>query len=425
METIACKCSECDSVRQVKPTPKGAPRTPKGWKNRGNSTYICGKCWTSCRRIRATDFMVGAIVEGGTWSEFLTACRKAWHQAKCVLNWATNTLWASDVQRTPDMEKMPPMQAVYLYGIANEKGLHQDVGATSRQSLFQLADQRYRKRRWDVIWNGEAIANARNDQPFPLPSQNYKLLRGPDNQMRVQFTLGGTRWLIELNGGAMMGSRKADFQALINGDAEGGQMDLIETKVSKGARRKSGEQSDAVSGQKDTIGVKVKISGWFPKSPIKDLSGTLVVRTDQQAFIVATPDDGRRESWTLHGQHVARSVSRHRQWLQVQSDDRKFERRKPPRKASRYNRGTGRRCDNHQDVMKNWIHESTRQLTNVASRLRMACVMFSKDETGFESFPWHVWESTLANKLDAVGIAYVGSKKDKPKSSGEVPPKTP
>lgn len=27
IQVVACKCSECDAVRQVKPTPKGSPRT--------------------------------------------------------------------------------------------------------------------------------------------------------------------------------------------------------------------------------------------------------------------------------------------------------------------------------------------------------------------------------------------------------------
>lgn len=412
VEKIPCACSVCGTVREVKPTVKGAARTPKGWKNKP-SGIVCGACQKDAYRLRAVSFMVGSVIEGGTWAEFLAACKDSWSQATRILNWATATLWSRDTQRTPDMEKCPPMPAVYLYGIANELGLHQTTGAVSRQALFQLADQRYRKRRYEVIWQGSAsLPNATYPQPFPVPSANYKLLLGPDKQMRISLPLGGKRWLLELNGGAAMGSRKADFQRLLTGIAEGGQLDILETRTSSSARRKHGTKTDSTAGQKSTIGVTLKISGWFPKAEVRELAGTLQVRTDATAFIVACPEDGTRQAWTLHAQQITRAIARHRRWLAAVSDDRKFEKRKPSRKAARYNRGTGGRCDNHKDVIDNWVHESTRQLANLAIRLKMACVVFTKAETSVESFPWFVWESTLANKLDAAGIAYTGSKPD-------------
>lgn len=424
-EKIACTCSQCGAARQVKPTSTGIPRTPKGWKNKATGV-VCSDCQKHAFRIRAVDFTIAGILDGGTWAEFLQACKASWSQAAAYKNTVMSMLWVRDYRRkTGDVKlpAMPPIGTGGVYRMVNESGQHAEIDSGTRASLARSTEAIYQSQRYELLWTMErSLSNFRYPQPYPIRKQETRIELGPDNEMLLSLRLGGRWWQIRLRGGNRMRSRTDDFRLLASGQATLDDVELIRTMESASNGGKTGTDHNPETGRKETIGVRVKIVGWFPRTPSTAGTGVLHVRTAADAFVIATHNDGLHDPWILHGQNITRAIARHRRWLVAQSDDRKFERRRPKRARSRYNAGTQARAFRHCEVAKSWLHESTRQVANLAIRQRVGIVKFERQVTNVESFPWHQWQAMLGEKLVSAGIVFVS---DKEVASGPVPQETP
>lgn len=411
-EKIDCVCAQCGAVRRVKPTPTGLPRTPKGWKNKTDG-MTCAACQKQAFRIRAVEFTIAGIEEGGTWADFLAACKIAWAQAAAYKNTVVSLLWARDIRRTPALEKLPKMPALEsggVYKLVNQTGQHLEIDSGTRASLARSTEATYQKTRYELLWTMQrALPNFRYPQPYPVRKQETGLELGPDNQMLLSLRMGGQWWKIRLRGGAMQRSRTADFRLLASGQASLDELVLIRSLESKSNGGKTGTENDAKTGKKLTIGVRVKAVGWFPKTEVAPGVGTMTVSPALDAFVTVTLENDP-EPWLLHGEHITRAIARHQRWLQVQNDDRKFERRRPNRARARYNAGTQARVFQHTAIAKNWLHESTRQVANFAIRRRVSIVRFEEQPSHLTSFPWFQWRTLLATKLAAAGITFIGPK---------------
>lgn len=416
----------------VNPTAKGNPRPPKGWKSL-DGTFRCAACQKSQFAALAESWTVHTVLSGGTMAEFLEACKEAWNQATTVLNWAISKQWSLDVRRKPGDTKMPAMPKMELYklcgsepNVEQERDLFAHVSSSSRAALLQAAMGKYRQYRFQVIWTGESSLRAESyPQPYPITSQTYKLIRGPNNEMGVRFTLGGRTWEIQIVADSphhqVKDRRKVVFENLISEAWERRQLVLLQDKAPFSHRsNREGTASNTEAGHKMKFVIKVKIAYWRDKPPKREHSGTLTVRTGEDCFVAAIPTDGSRPLWTLHAEQILRSIARHKRFRQSLSDDRKFEKRKSRRNAARMNEHSATRCDRHHDVITAWMHESTRQVAGLANRQKVAQVIFEKQDTAFPDFPWSTWETILKNKLDVFGIDYIDSK-----TSGAVAKKTP
>ena len=82
---ITIACAGCSISRAVKPTPKGEPRTPTGWKKLGDATY-CPLCWRKQYILRAITMPVASPLDC-TWDELRKALRTMWAQATAASNW--------------------------------------------------------------------------------------------------------------------------------------------------------------------------------------------------------------------------------------------------------------------------------------------------------------------------------------------------
>lgn len=403
-EKVELSCQCCDKTASVKPTAKGKPRRLNGWKLI-DGTLFCPACCQSRYILRAVTLPVVSPLE--PWSEFQEAIDKSWAQSTQATAWAVRQLLAADVVRTPDMEKLPPMPRVYLYGLANEAGILQDMPANSRQACFHAAELKYRAKRLDIVWRGIASApDATYPQPFPVPARDWKITLDESKQPIVSLNIAGKRWHLRLGGGWRYERSIAAIAKIASGEALGGELSIYRQRCI--GNRDSGTVTEpGVSGTKrQQWRIMVKIAARLPKSPAKERSGTLYVKTTKDEFLVAL-NTKQEKLWTLHADQCASWIAEHSRHLRHASDDRKLERRKPRDRKRREMQHTADRIERHRRRIDTWLHTAARQLVQYADRGKFACIHWDESEGHkLPSFPWFKLKLLIQQKCDELGIEF-------------------
>lgn len=372
---IPVVCSVCAVVRAVKPTPKGEPRTPAGWK-RIKDVVTCDKCWNKKYILRAISMPVVSPLDC-TWEELRTAMALMWGQTTSASNWMMTQLYARDVRRTPGDVKMPPMARVYLYPEARER--FPSLPSQSIASLEESIQRKYRAKRYEVIWTCAAsLPTHRYPTPFPVPAQGWSAST-EDQRSVVSVRIGDQRWRLRLKQGPQFRRQLNSFRLIASGSAVPGELAIYEHD-----------------------GIMVKIAAWLPRALTPELNESkLTVRTSADCLLIAiNPKD--EKIWSYNADHLRRWAAEHRNQLQRWAEDQKYEQRPVPSFAARRTAASRK----FRDRMNSATHEIAAQLASYAARRRFGSVQYDDSNHAYlgDGFPWFRLRSLIEEKLDARGI---------------------
>lgn len=404
------KCSSCGVEKKTKPTAKGY-RLPKGWK-RHNGVW-CNKCWKSKYVLRAITIpVVRPLGEGVGWPQLREALKEVWAITTAATNYVTTNLYVNDVRRGQE-EKMPAMPKVYLYPDLTEQ--FPQLPSQSVASIENSQKAKYLRRRYGVLWtNSESLPNAKYPQSAISPSQSWTAKyvpagkSGGDLVPAVLVTLlRGERYLLQLKGGKDFHRQLRDFRDIVEGRAIQGEIAILRKRVGgNGHDNRNGLSARDGGGQKFATRVMVKIAAWFPRKQTADRKGTLYVRSDSDAFLVAL-DEKQNKLRIWNADHVRRWIAQHRRQIQRWSDDQKAEQRKPRRRHASFQSRREAAVHKFRNRIESAIKETSAQITGVAVRLRFAHVVLDitdRSYFGEGRFDWSGFHTYLAQRLNQDGI---------------------
>ena len=352
------------------------------------------------------------------WPELRKAVRESCGQATSVTNWIMGRMFAADIARTPEMKRLPKFDFDYktvggpLYHQCRE--MWPDFRATSVAALMQALQRKYRKKRYEILWTGESsLPSARYPQPYPVHNREWKPLlvtagkEGGDLVPAVDVPLVGGRMLLQLRQGRNWRGQVADFRKFISGEAIKGELAILIKRINSNAHGNGIEERDE-GGQKVMDHILVKMVGWFPREQCGPVAGSLILRRDANALLVACRETekglGTIRQW--HWKHLLRWGAEHRRRLQQWSDDRKAEQRRgQPSFASRSEACCLKQRNRTESAQKELAH----QITELCLRQRVAELVYDDTDYGYfgdDKWTWSAFETVLTNKLNEFGVLF-------------------
>ncbi len=397
------ECTFCDAHRDTK-----GSRLPRKWK-RLDSQPCCPECWHKQFMLRAICLPVAGPVEA-TWPEFRAVLDDAWAQTTALSNWLMTEMYARDVHRTPDMEKLPPMPNVYLYPEARANFPALPPAAIG--SVIHCTRARYRASRFKLLWTSEtSLANYRFPTPYPVPAAAWRPFLAKDGVPHVSVRLGETRWTLRLRSGAHFRHQLRAFRALVDGSAIATELALYRTKANRSDHRSGHSCRAPGGGDREFYRTMCKMTVWLRReeSPVVR-EGVLYVGTADDCFWQATTLDGSK-TWKLNADHVRRWELQHRQRNTRLREDRQA---LPPLGRSR--RSGQASTNKHKRRVTTFCHVAAAELARFADKHRISEVIYDDSvSTYLQDFPWHMARGFLQDKLDALGIKF---SMDEPGASG-------
>lgn len=421
-------CSRCGASRPYKPNGKTTTPLPSKWKD-FSGIIVCNECIEKHYYLRAVEFPVDCVVEGGTWQEFCQDLQERWAAATTLANWAVTELYARDFRRTPDMPKMPEMPEVYLYGDfcrRNSAGTHTHhlyahwIGTTvSAQKIFSWVERCYKPTRFDLLWIGKrSLASHRYPVPFPVPSTNWSATTGASGEPLVTFTLGNKkRYTLRLRRGTEFARQLAAFRHIADGTAVPGPLEIYRQRAGGGNARTIDGKTEA--GAKASFLVMCKMVVRIPRGERAPATETLCVSTDPNAFwVVEVTGQGKvpihnadhLRNWERRVKWVQEMIERHAARRQHIAEDLKFETRNSSRRKWTL-QALERFCEKQNDRLDSFLKEAAAWLTNYAIRRRVASVVYvdaCKDY--LPTFPWFRLRLAVKSALEGKGIEFDKSK---------------
>lgn len=372
------QCSECKLEREVKPTRKEAPRTPRGWHHQGNG-YFCGLCWRKRYILRAVTMQIAAPRDGDadSWKDFRAALKPMWAATTQASNWIMTELYARDVRRNGE-EKLPAMAPQYLYPEIRKR--FPDLPSQTCAALEQAVKAKYRAKRYEVLWTCAAsLPTYRYPTPFPIPNQGWSAAYESDRPV-VSVRIGEARWSLRLKGGARFRRQMAAFRQIVSGGAVQGELALM-------------------SRDKD---IMCKLVAWLPRGESKERSGVLTARSTAEELLVALNAKDEK-LWTYNADHIVRWGMEHRRQIQRWAEDQKAEHRPVPPFAKRREDAAAK----YRRRMDSACHQVAAMLLGYAERRCFAQIRWDdSDQSYAPQFPWFKLRTLIAEKADAKGIRF-------------------
>lgn len=417
---VEVRCSSCGKVLQVKPTKAGKERVPKGWKR--HEGIWCGVCWKKKFVLRAVTMAVRSPVgEGVTWKDFREALKEGWREHTRASNWLVSELYTADCQRGPKDLKLPKMEKTYFYPQMRDQ--FPKMAATATASLENAVKAKYMRKRYKVIWtNDESLSNMKYPQPIICPAASWAASYetagkdGGDDVPCVSVRFGDKRWLLQLRGGKEFGRQLGDLRQLVEGTAIQCELAILRKRVGGGGSdNRNGIKARDSGGQHVMTRVMVKLVGWFPRKE-RSASGTLVVKSDPQSFLVAY-DSKASKIRTWNSDHIKRWMAEHTSKLNRWSDDQKAEQRRPRRKNASFQSRRDAAVVKHRSRIDTFCKETAAQIAGVAERMNFADVKLDVSDRSYFGegrFEWRHFKDALTSKLNAetIGLEIVGDVDD-------------
>lgn len=399
-------CCNCQSSKTVKATAKGNPRPPRGWKNIGG-VYWCGECWKEQYAIRAITLPVTGPLDC-EWPELRERLKAAFALSTELANWSVRRLMLNDVIRTPDMDKLPAMPKVYLYGEAKDGFARWlEMPATSANAVLGQVEAKWRAKRYEVLWlNKDRPPAYTYPQPWPVTSQNWRFAdTDQDGRLAVSVTLPGGRTELLLAGGGQYARQLAGLRHLQAHPELCCELSLIEVKANEGDNRNGDSGRGGSGGVRKRTRLMCKIVGWFPRDK-GGATGELPVRSTDDAILVAVDIEGDR-IWTYHADQVKRLHESHMRRLQRLADDRKAERRKPERDGRDYRAMLADISRRDRNRITTLCHEVSASVVQFARRRGYAAIRYDDTDHSFApQFAWHKLRTMVEQKCRRDGLEF-------------------
>lgn len=402
MSTLSC--NECGHIHSAKPTVKGNPRLPRGWKKHGNYVF-CSHCWKKSYLLRSIVIPVAGPV-GCDWSTLREALERCWEQSTSLANWTVTELAKVDFVRMPSDTCLKSMPRVYLYPKA--RASFPSLSSKTITALLNRVEKSYCKSRLAVIWRSD-VSLQRFQYPvaYPVPSQAWKARFGEGSVPIIDLRLGEEPFSLRLRGGHQNRRQLKAFAKIASGQAIRCDVALYRQRASYGDHRSVVEDREPGGGARTCYNVLAKLTAWLPRSEEKpDRDGMLEVHTSSESFLTATSQ--RHPPWILNADHLKRWVSAHRRKLDRLAQDSKYEKRWPKRSRRQLADFRAALVDRHRRRIDTFCHQASAMLAGYAERRRFATVRYDDSNKSFgEEFPWFRFKELLETKLNERGIGFL------------------
>lgn len=215
-EPLPLVCSHCEKTVDVKATPSGLPRIPRGWKRLGQDV-LCKDCKAAQYRVAAIVIPVASPATEGKgsreeWDALSKALAVAWSKSTECANWGLRKLLSVDATRTPEATKCPPLPRIYLYGERDWTGW-----AASASAVLRTVEQTYRATRYEIVWRGSrSLPNVRYPYPFPIRGADWSLEKTDGGALLFSCRLPSGRVTFRLRSGHQYKRQLAGLQVLID-----------------------------------------------------------------------------------------------------------------------------------------------------------------------------------------------------------------
>lgn len=401
-------CSMTGQIINAKLGARG-PVKPQGWKKLPDGRWL-GSDFLQNYRLQAVKFVLAGPFGETTWDDLRQALKATFKLTTEAATWAQRTLELAEPVRQPQHTKFWPPPSVYLYGLAKQQEVAQALPSQSRQAIFRVVTKRWHACRFQSLWlRSTRPPFYQYPYPLPVPSQGWSVAYGPNRQMLFSCRIGDRRCTLRLRGGPQFQREKMFFDHLIQKTAFPAEAVISEETSFRGGQNRLTEKAPG-GGQSVPKTVTVRLVGYFPihRRDVRDRSGSLLVRTARESFLVATvAGDESRPPWVLNGDHVRRKIVDHRRKLTRLAEDQKAERRRPKRARLPLNEYRALLCDRQRKSVQKWLEESAAWLAAYAARCRVAEVVLDATDRRWAEgeFPWYAWTAQLKRKLrDEYGL---------------------
>jgi hypothetical protein len=416
------RCFDCGREPDaVKLTRSGAERLPPKWKEWPAGVRHCGACWSARFAVKAVTLSVSGPADAGNpteageaWARLRQQVCGAWDASTRLANWTVTQLLAGDRHRHAGDERLQPMPATYLYGGFGEFAdrAEWDGASASAQSLMRTVEQSYRKRRRQVLWDYSASAQSfRWPVPFPFHEQNWDVALNEHGVPTASLPLPGGRVNLRLRSDLRgKGHRRYQmdrFAALCRGEIKRCEAALYGVRVGpKDMYNGITVRHPGAFGESVTLRLMLKLVGWFPRPPVREAEGVLLVTTGNLSFLTAEQDG--YDDWILHGEQIRQKVIGHAAYLQRMADDTKFEKRWPKAARRTLNVDRDRRCVTMRDRLNDFVAQASAMVAGLAERRKVAVVRYDDSERGYlPSFPYFALKRELERKCRDRGVEFV------------------
>lgn len=292
---------------------------PRGWKIVTGDKPICEVCLAGAWHPRSISLPVakvlGTVDHRGKFTPLAEEVaphkfvEPAWKMSTMLANWTRDYLIRHDVQRTPDMIRLP---AYPLKGnmFAHWRSAYPETfqaawkgAAGAAEAVIRDVEQQWKgKDRISVLWKNEAHARTYN-YPYPYPG------RAGDVKLFWQSHPGGDipclslpfpdgRVVLSLDRQPALNRQLRDFSKLVTGQAKPGDVKLVPV-------RSNGY----------VCGVRAVIAGWFPRPPAKEAESRVATVTTAPTALLTVEVPDRKDLWVLYGAHVRGMLKAHATWL--------------------------------------------------------------------------------------------------------------
>jgi hypothetical protein len=397
------KCNFCDKQIETKPTKTGKQRTPNGWHVHSERTY-CNKCWHAAFIMRAITFPVAGPVseldQKEAWQQLRQSLAKGWGQVTSLSNWLTAELYKQDTQRTPEQAKLAKMPSTYLYGEARER--FPEIPSGLVPTIEQSVTAKYRAKRYDVIWLGEAqLPTYRYPVPYPVRKADWSAYYGTDNVPLISCNIAGTKFVLRLRGGKEFGRQLGAFAKLIKKEAIQSELAFYRQRVSESSNR---------NGQKDQgtqHRIMAKLCMWLPKVVSeKERSGKMVLKTDNDCLLYGVIE-GRDQPWIINADQVKGWIAEHQRRRQRMSEDLKYEKRWPKEKREAMVEAQDKFCRKQRNRLDTFCRQVAASVAGFAARQHLATVVYDDSCSSYlSSFPWFDLKTKIEQKLTAINVEF-------------------
>ena len=395
------ECSCCKAAREVRATPRGNPRPPRGWRVVGGET-LCKRCFGTKYAVRALTVPVVGMSDGYL-SDLWDILREQWSETTALANWASRELWTRDTVRTPDMDKFPKPPHVYLYGLARDNYHRWGIlPSSSASAVLRRVEADWRADRYGVIWLSDRSPR-KYKYPVPWSTNAFRVGLDDTGRLFVSAKIGTQRRTLLL-------SRERGFrrQLISLKELAAGTHDRITELVLYYRPASIGDhrQSQQAAGKHWRIFAKVICV--LPLTT-QETAGTMYVRTDRDSLVLVV-DARSKPVWVYHADHARRLVSKHiahLKRLQKFQDDAKTHCGVSQHRRRSYREMLARVSAKDCRRIKSVVHEAAAALVNYASKKRFSSVEYNDDERGFaESFNWHELRRAIQSRCHAHGIGF-------------------
>jgi hypothetical protein len=138
-----------------------------GWKRTSDSVF-CKDCWQKRYRLAAIILPIRPQ-DPKRWPELRPILGQLWRQSTCLANWAIHQLALHDSVPVPSHQKLVKPRPIALYRLAVDSypdWSHWAGQTQAANALLRMAEKRWRRDRYQVLWRHRQAQRAR------LPSRS-------------------------------------------------------------------------------------------------------------------------------------------------------------------------------------------------------------------------------------------------------------